>query len=576
MTQVAHVPLSHDSKQVAAAERHGVSANVWLYLAIACGAAIIVSAIVWSLAHPYGIHWDEAEYINDARLDFLRFQTFKFLTLGGRILLKSWGRPPAYRIIALPFLAISGFHVTAVRISSLACFALAAYFVYLAGCKIASRAAGAFAAILFLLAPEVVGASIFFSTDAPLFLATAAMLYFLFALWSDPAERTSSWVGLGCALGLGLWAKVSFLALGGPVVAFALLLALRRSGGILRMNPIYKACGLAAVIGLPWWGLNLRSAISYADFTRGDVRNSLGAPSIITVARWLNTAVLCLVGPAITVLIAIVLVAFVRRVVTKHNVNVSPLQKLVLVACALTFLPILVAQLTGTNDLLRHISPIVIPLAISVGILADRSGWTDSMAGVVMSAALICIQLGMLVYPVLVPNRHPVEIGFSNGTLPWRTMERFEQWDWGQLLTISRTCGVATPQISFLGGGRVFDPPHIQFPWVSEAAVRRRDKFEIPDAIWLWRFEQGPIDWQKVMEAAEKSDIVITAPEYAGESLSERDNMYNSEFAERLAHDSLFQAPMKLEMGRFTPVEVLVFVKRVYQCTGVSAARMTP
>src|ERR1700746_244060 len=155
-------------------EQRRTERSFWPFFAAATVLVIILAAIRWSLAHPYGIHWDEAQYFNDVDLDVQRLRAGMLLRLGGRILVHSWGRPPAYRLLALPFLALLGFHTAIARLVSLACFGLSSWFTYAAARHVGSEVAGAFAALIFALSPEVVSASIFFSTDAPLYLATSA------------------------------------------------------------------------------------------------------------------------------------------------------------------------------------------------------------------------------------------------------------------------------------------------------------------------------------------------------------------------------------------------------------------
>ena len=60
--------------------------SLWPYFAAFTVAVIIVAAIRWSLAHPYGIHWDEAEYLNWVAVDLQRLYSGMLLRLGGRIL----------------------------------------------------------------------------------------------------------------------------------------------------------------------------------------------------------------------------------------------------------------------------------------------------------------------------------------------------------------------------------------------------------------------------------------------------------------------------------------------------------
>jgi len=549
--------------------------SLWPYFAAFSVAVIIVAAIRWSLAHPYGVHWDEAEYLNWVAVDLQRLYSGMLLRLGGRILIGSQGMPPAYRVLALPFLVPFGFHPTAARLASLAGFGLSCWFIYLASCRIGSQTAGAFAVLIFSLSPEVVGASMFFGTDAPLYLATAAMLYFLFVYWSDPLERPSTWIGLGLAIGLGLWSKASFFAIGPPALLFALVVSFRKHHGLAGVSSLCKGCVLGGLIGAPWWLVNIRAAMAYAKYSRGFVRNSVGSPSLATWARWLDSVVQCLLGHAVSILIASITIVFLWKVVVKREKVLDELHRNAVGVCACAGLPIILAQLSGTNHLLRHISPALIPLGISVGLVADQIRWTRSRALLAASGVLFSVQLAMLVYPVVFPNKSVVDPGFPNGSPPWRAMVRLDQWNWEPLRDISLSCSDVTPTISYLGGGRAFDPPHIQSPWVRASASANTFPSQVPNPTWLWRYEDGSIDWQKVMAGAEQSDIVVTAPGYIGEvsNMEDLDNQHNAEFADRLSHDPLFQAPVHLTMGRFAPIDVLVFAKNTLRCASAKDAR---
>ncbi len=549
--------------------------SLWPFFAAFTVAVIILAAIRWSLAHPYGVHWDEAEYLNWATVDLQRLYSGRLLRLGGRILIGSQGMPPAYRVLALPFLVPFGFHPTAARLASLAGFGLSCWFIYLASRRVGSQTAAALAVLIFTLSPEVVSASMFFGTDAPLYLATAAMLYYLFVYWTDPAERPSTWIGLGLAIGLGFWSKASFFAIAPPAIAFALVVSFRKRRTLAGVVPLCKACILAGMIGAPWWLLNIRAAIAYAKYSRGFVRNSLGSPSLATWARWLDSVVQCLLGHAVSIVVAAIAIVFLWKVVVKRKTVLDELHKNAIGVCACAGLPIILAQLSGTNHLLRHISPALIPLSISVGVVADQIGWTRSKLLLAASGILFSVQLAMIVYPVVFPNKFAVDPGFPNASPAWQVMIRFDQWNWEPLRDISTSCGDVTPTISYLGGGREFDPPHMQSPWVHAGASANTFASQVPYPTWLWRYEDGVIDWQKVMAGAEQSDIVVTAPGYLGEASNKEDldNQHNAEFADRLSHDPLFRAPVHLTMGRFAPIDVLVFVKNTLRCPPGKDAR---
>jgi len=554
-----------DTNNVTSMSVSGSKRSWWVLFAVAVVITIVVAAVVWSRAHPFGIHWDEAEYLDQAGIDVQRLWAGKVLTLGGRILIKSWGKPPAYRLLALPVVAVFGFHATTARLVSLACYGLSCGFIYLATRRIAGRGAASFAVLVFALSPEVVAGSIFFGTDAPLYLAVSAFLYYLFKVWTDGTEQGKNWIGLGLALGLGLLAKASFFAIAVPVLAFWWVAGHYKWIDVPSIRTQFKAGLLAALIAGPWWVLNIRDSIAYAQYARGFVRNSLGSPSLSTWWRWLNTVIQCLFGHAVSILVGLVLITcFVKIVIMKQKLF-DPLQKAALVACCCAAIPIVLAQLSGTNHLLRHISPAMIPVGIFMGVLAESSNWTGSWLGATSAAILFLVQVVILTIPVVLPNRQSLALAFPNGTPAWQVMRRFDQWDWSPVRTISQSCGADSPKISYLGDGLAFDMPQIEYPWIAQ-------KLAPPDVTWLWRSEEGPLDWQKVMDSAGQSDIVITAPKFVGEPLIKEnlDNEPNAEFANRLSQDRRFRAPIRLTMGRFEANEVLVLVKTSLACSAAS------
>ena len=306
----------------------------WPIFAAATTVIIMLAAIRWSLAHPYGIHWDEAQYFDDIGIDVQRLRSGLLLRLGGRILLKSFGHPPAFRLLALPVLGLFGFHTVTARLVSLACFGLSAWFIYLATRRIGTPVAGAFAVLVFSLSPEVVSASIFFSTDAPLYLATSAMLYYLFVCWTEGSTRPNNWIGLGLAIGLGFLSKASFVLIAFPVLAFWLVVSRYGHLGIPSLTSQRKAAALALLVAAPWWLFNIKSSIAYAQYARGFVRNSLGPPSLQTWMRWLSTVLQGLLGHGISVLIGLVAIACLHKVIVKREMILDPFQRIALGACA--------------------------------------------------------------------------------------------------------------------------------------------------------------------------------------------------------------------------------------------------
>lgn len=536
---------------------------------------LVIAAVRWMLGHPYAIHWDEALYFNNLLRDLHNLHSGTLRQFGSIFIGGDVRRPPANLLLALPFVAAFGFHTVIPRLVTLACWGVSGWLVYLTTRRMASQAAAALAVLVFCLSPEVVSASIFFSTEGPFFIATAGMLYFASFYWSDEAQRPRVWIGLGLAIGVGLLAKSSFLLIALPVIAVTMILFLRRNDWTLSAwSSFLKAGALAFVVAAPWWIKNLAPALAYTKFAREQPRNSLGAPSLAVWAKWFFTVVVSLIGPAFAILIVIVAILAFRKLVLRRESSLEPVHRAAMMTCGFAVLPLVALQLSGTNHLLRYLCPAVIPFAIALGVLAEASGWVRFRSALAISGTLAAAQLLMLVAPVAFPNRQPVDPGFYNGGLPWRIMVRFEQWNWRPLQEISQSCGFDKPKIAFLGMGRPLNPPQILYPWfVKGLSPSERNGFYEP--LWLHRYEQGSFDWNQVMSSAELSDIALTAPTFVGQATDRQnfDNQYNREFADRLAKDPLFQPPIRLQMGRFEPVEVLVFVKNGFACHSTAAAQ---
>ena len=142
--------------------------------------------------------------------------------------------------------------------------------------------------------------------------------------------------------------------------------------------------------------------------------------------------------------------------------------------------------------------------------------------------------------PAILPDATELDNGITNGRVPWRTMIGIDQWDWHSLRELCRDEGFAEPRVAVLGSGRCYNPPQIRYAWVADGAPAI-------DVRWLWRYENGPIDWQAVMAAADDCDVVVAAPNYVGETSDkqDRDNQYNAEFVHRMSQNGRFRGPFQ-------------------------------
>jgi len=517
---------------------------------------LLTSAVKWMLDHPYAISWDEADYFNTVLADQSALRDSGLRGLRLEFLYSERGRPPAYRLLAIPFYVVFAFSPVTLRLVSLGFHWLGLAFLYLTTRKIAGPKCAVLSVLICCLSPDVLFSSVIFYTEYPLFLATTATFYFLVSSVESRSTAPRNWIGLSLAIGLGLLAKTSFVLVVAPVMVLALVAG--RIPGLSGPPPSFaiKSGALGALIAAPWWWVNGGQALHYARYSRNFISGSLGKPSIGTWISWFLSVVQSLLGHGVTIVIALIIISWIRKRFIQRNASLDSVQRTVLLACACAILPLVLVQLTGTNHLLRHLCPTVVPLAIAVGLLAHVVGWSRSPTLLAISTLAFLAQLLMLVAPVYYPNTTAVGIGLVNGRLPWRALARFDQWDWSPLRELGVATGFEEPRISFVGVGRNLNPAHIRYVWALDGKLNTKVSM-------LWRHDLGTIDWNRVMESLDESDIVLTAPGYT-EGVStkkDHDNEHNAELEHRLTGDPRFRGPIRLWMGRFEPVEVDVFVR---------------
>ena len=148
-----------------------------------------------------------------------------------------------------------------------------------------------------------------------------------------------------------------------------------------------KASILGGVIAAPWWLRNYRPALAYArSVSSGSLpRYTLGSHGLLmTWVRWAATIFEGLIGPCVGVLIVLLLIAYFQK-----KLPLKPAHRIALIACACAGIPIVAGQLMGPDNLLRHISGAVIPLAIAVGVLSEATGWVYNKKALAVTGALL-------------------------------------------------------------------------------------------------------------------------------------------------------------------------------------------
>src|ERR1700722_10543816 len=103
-------------------QRPKSDSRLWLLFAAVVIALISLAAFRWWLSQPYAIHSDESFYINEAQIDVHILHAVGLHQAARWILHTDGLRPPAYRLLVLPFLFLFGYHTLIVRLVTFACY----------------------------------------------------------------------------------------------------------------------------------------------------------------------------------------------------------------------------------------------------------------------------------------------------------------------------------------------------------------------------------------------------------------------------------------------------------------------
>ena len=552
-----------DSKSKVNSISESVVTIYWQILALIIVIVAFTTAFQWLADHQFAAHMDEAVYLNQVQNDAIALDERGVRGLARSILYQDRAKPPAYRLSVLPITSVwDSFSLTTLRTISLIFILLSLVFVYLTAVSLAGRVNGAFSVIFLTLCPLLLSVNKYYGTELPLIFAVAATFYFLFSVWDREESHWLRWVGLGIALGLGAWSKLTFVFVAGPVMIVAFILSLRRV--IIGPSPLFllKASVLGVVLAAPWWILNVKSMLDYAlyagaGFTRHALSPSLWEKLMGMPVLYVYQAV----GPTLALLIVGLSIVLIVRHFFVANIKISSKHSSVLWVCLAGVLPIIMLQIIGNNQSVRFIIVTLIPLTLAMGLLLSVNQWLRKPVVILVLTTMFGFQLFQIAMsPKTDPEqaqRAAEERGFFGaGPAEVFVYADHAQWDWEPLRKIGLSHDILLPTIAHLGNGTSFSSHHIKVPWIMQG--------QKITAQWLWRYEFGEIDWAQIDDRLLDFDIVLTAPGYKGNPLDkqELDNQHNSEFADRLRQNRRFMPPITLTMGITKPVDILVFVRK--------------
>jgi len=470
-------------------------------IAVACAIAIAASSLAWIRTNPLPSYWDEAMYANEAIVD----HDAGFIAAYN----SDTQRPPAHRLLALPFTKLFGARLSVMRVVSIAGFIAAA--------AVLAFATGEATTFLIVIAsPVLVLATKMFGTEPPLLLAIALMLLAL-------THRRAHWSLLGIAIGLGCLAKSSFFVVAVPMIAAALIIDRERRAFIV------KGTLLGAAIAATWWIPNGASALRFGVGSGGFSRHSLGSPwSLVTLARWSFEFARCVSGWLVLAAIAIV-VATTR--VSDARV------KRILILCISGAVLIPVATYTSANHNPRLVATTMFLLAAIAGTLA-------TIAKPAIRAIVVILAVAQIVVIAM-----PREWSASDErrSYIWRSatevMAPIEQWDWTPLRAASDRAGIRNPLIAIIGEGYQMNPPSIVYAWTR---ARRNARVML------------------VAKDARDADIIVTAPGFRGDPRDGQPqlNAYNEAVVSSLSHDSRVAGPFWIDVGVRRPMRIAAFFNR--------------
>jgi hypothetical protein len=537
----------------------------WIVLLTAILIATQTCSVMWAFANPGPHHWDNAEYLNQAYKDLRAYQKGAVpgpvTGLGAvyrSLMDEDPNRPPAYRLVSLPFIFTGIRMLALLRAISLLVFWLTLYVIYRT-CTITldgptGKAAGIFAVLLLSMYVEVNWSIRVYGTEYTLYFATALMLLCVACAMREGRSHLV-WIGLGFAVGLGFLSKVSFALLAIPMgcVLVRLIFTGRLPG--LSLWKLTGSAIIAAAMCWPWYHLHWLQAIHYGQDMTQFERHSLKKSGFALLRAWIKLHVDEGMGPGPAMIaggvLGLSIIAGTARWIwsawrAPASRRVMGRAGLMIVVALAEGIPLLVVQLLfSKNDNVRHISPAYLPLTVVVALAAGSAG----------------VLVSWWCWAVLVACAIPSFSHVQHEFFPL-TVTQDDVWDWSPVYQVCQERHLRFPMIGHVGNSSQFCDPTITYPWAWHG--------EWVNSLWLWRSEEGSYDPAKVNERMVDRDLVLTAPDFhMADSMSMladpvvADHAHNAEFARAMMVNPDWELAGKFSIGMLNRAEIWMFVRKV-------------
>ncbi len=507
----------------------------------------------WIFQNPLPHGWDETAYLNRAFWDYFNYQKWNAPGLIISWLREDVSRPPAMRILIAPFTLAFGVHIQLLRFVSLFYTLETFLFVFLTAKRFAGKTAALFAVSFLAFCPVFIYSVVHYGTEFPLYLATAALLYALLRRWDRPVQPYNGWVGIALALILGSYAKATFFLIAPAMLIAVWILSERKIIQQPKPKDLLKAVLFTSIFTTFWWGPNFRAVFKNLQYAAGYERHFIltGRGFTENLEIVLREASGFFTGPPLAILALMLTGSFLSKLL-RRNIKIETKDKLLFTVCLCAIAPLIVLFITGGNQNFRYPSPALIPLAVMLAVFAEKAGWFSHLYKGSVLLVFLFYQIAALSLPFW-PK--PPDF-FSPQLMPTSVFSSFQSWNWSKLRRLCLERNLQNPRVAYLGNASALNQEQIQYPWAREG-----QKIKVK---WLWRYEDGNIDWPKIEEDLKNQDVALTALALPSDSVDKqyRDNVHNWEFLKRMRQHPDFRGPVLLRMDRQNSQPVHVFFRR--------------
>jgi hypothetical protein len=501
----------------------GLPQAVIVAFALGCGLTLAVIAGVRIIEHPLPTGWDETSYVNDVCAERFILAKDGLVRFAKSLIFLTPHIPPGYRIAAIPtFLLAPGPQI--LKAMAVVSLLLSAAILFFAIREIATFTAGVISSTFCALSAGTFMAEMYFGTETTLYPAVAGCIYAVARLLRKGELDFSTWAVVVLSTSTGALSKASFLVIIAPLASATVGLML--VGGRVRSSIQYisgLSCGL--LIGAPWWVSNWANAVEYAKNASEYSRHSF---------PWASEAATQLFGIPFTLGVIALLVGHATQLPSLPKCQ-NEIRLSFVGVCLIATVPLTLLHLFGSNHNMRLLSPALIPLSGAMAVLLD-GGWLRRWSFVAVAM------------PILIAQTLVIARMTFNGT-------QRDQWNWEEVRRIAVSRGLINPVIAHLGNGPAFNTPQIQYPWVCHGEPVRET--------WLWRYEDGSLDWTKLEDQLTSTEIVLTAPHYFGDEFDKDglDNAHNDELARRLYERPEVWQSQSISLDKRGNTQILMFIR---------------